>query len=205
LVLASGSPLVAVLCVSAKSIYKQLAGVECYDMRRDVRSFAGGMPVVAHPPCRSWSAKCAHQAKPLPGEKELGPLCVEWLRKCGGVLEHPANSRLFAHCGLPRPGEARDGLWSIAVSQAWWGHSITKNTWLCFAHISPRAVEFPMVLHNGARDHRRWQLMSRAKRSATPRAMAEWLVASAALANAAVSNAVNGSNTPDGTSNGVAL
>jgi len=53
---ASGSPLVAVLCVSALSIYKGLPGVECYDPKRDVRTFAGGMPVVAHPPCRSWSA-----------------------------------------------------------------------------------------------------------------------------------------------------
>ena len=89
-------PTVAVLCVSKNSIYKRIERVEAFDLARDARTFGGGMPVVAHPPCRSWSAYCAHQAKPLAGEKELGPLCVAWLRECGGVLEHPAHSRLFA-------------------------------------------------------------------------------------------------------------
>lgn len=105
----------AALCVAPRSVYHALPEVDAYDLRRDVRSFAGGLPVVAHPPCRAWSAYCAHQAKPLPGEKDLGPLCVEWLRKEGGVLEHPAHSRLFAACGLPRPGETRGDLWTVGV------------------------------------------------------------------------------------------
>lgn len=52
----SGSRPVAVLCVQRRTQYRDLPGVECYDIDRDVRTFAGGMPVVAHPPCRSWSA-----------------------------------------------------------------------------------------------------------------------------------------------------
>lgn len=51
---------VAALCVAPNSLYKRLPGVEAYDHARDVRSFAGGMPVVAHPPCRAWSAYTAH-------------------------------------------------------------------------------------------------------------------------------------------------
>lgn len=183
LCLASGSPLVAVLCVAPKSIYHTLAGVEVYDPRRDVRTFAGGMPVVAHPPCRSWSAYCAHQAKPLPGEKELGPLCVEWLRKCGGVLEHPAHSRLFAHCGLPKPGESRGGLWTVEVWQAWWGYPMRKQTWLCFSGVDVRAVQFPFALHAAGNDRRCEQMMSKQQRSATHPALAQWLVDAARLAN----------------------
>jgi hypothetical protein len=170
------SPIVAVLCVAAKSIYRSLPGVECYDLNRDVRTFAGGMPIVAHPPCRSWSAYCAHQAKPEPGEKELGPLCVEWLRKCGGVLEHPAHSRLFDACQLPKPCETQDGLWTAEVLQSWWGDTRTKTTWLCFSRIRRRSVHFPIRLHDPRGDRRRWQVMSRTQRSATHPALAEWLV-----------------------------
>lgn len=166
---------VAVLCVSLKSIYKQMEGVECYDESRDVRTFNGGMPVVAHPPCRSWSAFCAHQAKPLLGEKEIGPLCVDWVKKCGGVLEHPAHSRLWKHCGLPKPGcAAVDGLWSIEVSQAWWGDSRTKKTWLLFSGVE--RVHVPMCPHNATGDRRRWQLMSKTQRAATNENFAKWLV-----------------------------
>ena len=123
--------MIAALCVSRVSIYKTLEGVDCFDIDRDVRTFAGGMPIVAHPPCRSWSAYCAHQAKPLPGEKELGLWCVDKLRECGGVLEHPAHSRLFDAAGMPKPGEPeRGGLWSLAVDQSWWGDTRKKKTWI---------------------------------------------------------------------------
>lgn len=172
-------PTVAVLCVAARSAYHQIADVDCFDMRRDVKTFRGGMPVVAHPPCRAWSAYCAHQAKPAPGEKALGPLCVDWLKKCGGVLEHPAHSRLFGYCGLPRPGESDGELWTVAVWQAWWGYPLRKQTWLCFSGVPKRRVKFPFVLHAFGADRRREQLMSKAQRSATHPSFAEWLITNA--------------------------
>lgn len=168
---------VAILCVHAHSIYHSFENVECYDARRDVRSFTGGMPVVCHPPCRSWSAYCAHQAKPLPGEKELGPLCVEHLKREGGILEHPAHSRLFTHCHLPKPGEPeQDGLWTAEVWQAWWGYPMMKKTWLCFSGIPKSAVTFPFALHPQGVDRRRQQVMSHNQRAATHLALAQWLV-----------------------------
>jgi hypothetical protein len=185
---------VAVLCCSAQSVYRSFPGVECYDAKRDVRTFAGGMKVVAHPPCRSWSAYCAHQAKPEPGEKELGPLCVEWLKKCGGVLEHPAHSRLWDECKLPKPGwtvgwHTGDGwrkdempIWSIEVLQGWWGDSRSKTTWLCFFGIKPLDIRVPIRFVDVTGDRRRWQVMSKTQRSATHPAMAEWLVQTARCA-----------------------
>jgi len=176
---------VAALCVAPRTVYRDIPGVECYDQARDVRTFAGGMPVVAHPPCRAWSAYCAHQAKPEPGEKDLGPLCVEWLRKCGGILEHPAHSRLFDYCKLPKPGWTAPGhLWSMEVSQAWWGDTRSKATWLCFFWISPLEVFYPFQLHEPGGDRRRWQVMSHRQRSATCPEMAQWLVDHARKANA---------------------
>lgn len=174
---------VAVLCAARNSIYHTLPGVVVYDAVRDARTFPGGMPIVAHPPCRAWSAYCAHQAKPLPGEKELGLWCCDMLRECGGVLEQPAHSRLFEAGGLPAPCAMREGLWSIQVDQAWWGDTRKKATWLCFSQIDPAAIEIPFVLRATSRgDKRRWQLMSRNQRSATVPAMAEWLVQAARAA-----------------------
>ena len=170
-------PTVAVLCVSKQSIYKRLEWVEAYDAGRDALTFGGGMPVVAHPPCRSWSAHTAHQAKPLPGEKELGPWCAEKLRECGGVLEHPAHSRLFDAAKLPKPGCATRGdLWTMEVWQAWWNYPMRKATWLCFCGVSPSEIQLPFRLHPQGGDRRREQLMGKTQRSETTESFARWLV-----------------------------
>ena len=44
---------VAVLFARADSIYKTLPGCDVYDIKRDARTWPGGCPVVAHPPCRA--------------------------------------------------------------------------------------------------------------------------------------------------------
>lgn len=176
--------LVAILCASRNSIYKTMPCVDVFDAKRNARTFNGGMPVVAHPPCRAWSAFCSHQAKPLPGEKELGLWCCEQLRGCGGVLEHPAHSRLFSEANLPLPGDGIvDGLWSMRVNQSWWGDSRTKNTWLCFSKIDPASISIPFRLHSRYGDRRRWQVMSKHQRSATNSSFAEWLIDVARKAN----------------------
>jgi hypothetical protein len=173
-------PRVAVLCAATNSVYQSLENVEVYDRRRDARTFAGGMPVIAHPPCRSWSAFCAHQAKPEPGEKELGLWCVEQVREWGGILEQPAHSRLFDAASLPKPGwEARADSWSLEVWQAWWGYPQKKATWLYFSKISPLEVLYPLRLHPQGGDKRTWQVMSKNMRSRTILPFAEWLIATA--------------------------
>ena len=169
---------VAVLCAPRNSVYHTLPTVDVYDVLRDARMFQGGMPIVAHPPCRAWSAYCAHQAKPLPGEKELGLWCCEMLKQCGGVLEQPAHSRLFEAGGLPLPPSGDAVLWSQQVDQWWWGDSRKKSTWLCFSGIPRESVAVPYALRaTDTGDKRRWQVMSHNQRSATPVAFAAWLVA----------------------------
>lgn len=175
---------VAVLCCAPNSFYHALPGVECFNEARDVFSFSGGVPVVAHPVCAPWSAFCAHQWKPVPKVKEIGPLCIEWLQKCGGVLEHPAHSRLFDVYDLPKPDERKGNLWTIEVSQAWWGYSMLKKTWLVFCGIEPELVlpTIPYKEHNsrnGEGDRRRQQKMSKNQRAATVPTMARWLVETA--------------------------
>lgn len=179
---------VAVLCVAPRTIYRSLEAVEVYDRRRDARTFAGGMPIIAHPPCRGWSAKTRHQAKPEPGEMNLGFLCADWLRKCGGILEQPAWSHLFDAAGLPiPPHQSADGnLWSIQIEQYWWGFPTPKPTWLCFSGIDPSEVHLPFRLRNrGSRKRNRydtWSRLTATKRSRTIEPFARWLVALARAA-----------------------
>lgn len=84
-------PTVAVLFARADSVYKTLPGTDVWDAARDARNWPGGVPVVAHPPCRAWG-RLAHMAKPKPDEKDLARWAVAQVRRFGGVLEHPAAS-----------------------------------------------------------------------------------------------------------------
>jgi len=176
---------IAVLCAARNSVYHELAGVEVFDERRNARTFAGGCPIVAHPPCRSWSVKTKHQAKPAPGEPELGLWCCEQLQRWGGVLEQPAFSKLFSAAGFPHPSirQPEGPVWTIEVWQAWWGYPMKKATWLAFCGIPRASVDVPMRLHPRGQDRRAEQRMSRNQRSATTREFAEWLVAYARTSN----------------------
>lgn len=169
---------VSILCAAPRSVYHGLPGLEVYDRLRDARTFLGNTPIVAHPPCRGWSAKCRHQAKPEPGEMELGLWCADKLRECGGVLEQPAWSHLFVAAGLPWPGDKTDsdGVFTFEVWQAWFGYPMKKATWLAFCHIPRELIEIPFRLHPRGGDRRTEQRMSHLQRSATPLAFAEWLV-----------------------------
>ena len=63
---------VAVLFARSDSNYRAIPGTDVFDLARDARTFRGGMPVVAHPPCRSWG-RLRHFAKPRADEKAAAP------------------------------------------------------------------------------------------------------------------------------------
>ncbi len=183
----------AVLFARSDSCYKTLP-CDVYDAERDARTFPGGRPVVAHPPCRAWGS-LSHFAKPRPDEKALATWAVDQIRICGGVLEHPAASRLWPEKGLPEPG-ARDewGGWTLPVLQFWWGHRAEKATRLYICGIEPAQIpELPLVLGEPPcviATSRRWLYgrrlrpvdpqyrpeVSKREREATPPAFAVWLV-----------------------------
>ncbi|MGY6271030.1 hypothetical protein ACXIUT_15165 [Achromobacter denitrificans] len=144
---------VSVLFARQDSFYKTLPDVDVYDIDRDARTFQGGTPVIAHPPCRAWG-KLFYFAKPRPDEKNLGRLAVALVRECGGVLEHPKDSKLWPAQSIPRPGQAPDmwGGWTLPISQHWWGHRAEKMTWLYIVGCAP--ADIPVIpLHLGEATH----------------------------------------------------
>ena len=165
--------------------YEAMPSVDVWDATRNAKLYPGPWPVIAHPPCGPWSRLSHLCTKQDP---ECGPVAVAQVRAFGGILEHPADSKLWNHCNLPRPGDLpRDGLWALEVDQCRWGHKARKRTWLLFAQIAPSLVgplppwrEPTHCVDDGAA--RRAGLPSKYARlrahetHLTPPAFAQWLI-----------------------------
>lgn len=186
--------MIAALYIDAqRGPYPNLPGVECWGLpERNATTYAGPHPVVAHPPCGHWG-RYAHRAH---DDGHTGPIAVEQVRRWGGVLEHPRHSRLWAHCGLPKPGELPDawGGVTIEVCQRDWGHRADKPTWLYIVRCTvppmppqtpPREAWTPSrrVLVESRLESARprgargiVECMPKSQRHLTPPAFAAWLV-----------------------------
>lgn len=108
--------------------------------------------MVAHPPCERWG-RFWHGSPRKPHQYRLGDdggcfaAALAAVRKWGGILEHPADSRAWAVHGITAPW--RCGGWTAAdfgggftcyVEQGHYGHAARKATWL-YAH----SVELPLL------------------------------------------------------------
>lgn len=173
---------IAVLFARSDSIYKQMTDCDVFDIGRDARTFSGGMPVVAHPPCRAWG-RLRQFANPRHDEKELALFAVDQVRKCGGVLEHPERSTLWIEKGLPLPGQRDEfGGWTLPVHQWQWGHKAQKATWLYICGVMPhelpvmplRLGEAEFVIKSSKKQKR--PEVTKKEREATPPDFALWLV-----------------------------
>lgn len=120
---------IAVLFARRDSAYKNDKCFDVYDFDRDARTFCKKMPVLAHPPCRAWG-QLSHMANPREGEKELAYFALSQVRLNGGVLEHPAGSRLWQEASLPFEGFLIDdfGGFTIEIDQYDFGHVARKRT-----------------------------------------------------------------------------
>ena len=132
---------VAALYVEADGPYSSLDGVEVWDEARDARTYAGPHPVVAHPPCNSWSSLANINWKRwgTPRREDGGKFTAahKAVRLYGGVVEHPAFSMAWKAHGLMRPRTCGgwtvadwDGGWTCHVEQGHYGHDARKGTWL---------------------------------------------------------------------------
>jgi hypothetical protein len=142
---------VAALFVDARGIYSGRDDVDVWDEARDARLYDGALPVVAHPPCTRWCRLAGLVEKRWGYKRGDDGGCfasaLANVRRCGGVLEHPAYSDAWSAFGLmppPRRGGwvvADDvGGWTCHVEQSRYGHPAKKATWLY-----ARGVELPSL------------------------------------------------------------
>lgn len=133
---------VAALFVETNGIYFGLPGVDPWDAERDARKYPGPHAVVAHPPCDRWHQLSAVNHKRwgyrINDDEGCFASALASVRRWGGVLEHPAETRAFRFHGIPEPtarGWQRtiEGDWITEVDQAAYGHRATKRTWLLYA------------------------------------------------------------------------
>jgi hypothetical protein len=132
-----GLLVIAILFARDDSRYKDFNVYDVYDINRDARTFCKKMPVIAHPPCRAWGM-LSHMANPREGEKQLAYLALAQVRLNGGILEHPAGSRLWKEAPLPlaEGGEDEFGGFTIEIDQFDFGHVAHKNTKLYICGIT---------------------------------------------------------------------
>jgi hypothetical protein len=186
--------LVAALFVSRRGPYWGRHDVDARDVARNAKRYRGHLPVVAHPPCARWCrmARLVEARYGYEVGKDGGSFAfaLRALRRCGGVLEHPAWSMAWAANGLiapPQRGWARtiDGTWVCEVSQAAYGHRARKLTWLAYVGTNPPEVldwsrpQWTGVV-SGLRNNCGRPLSQRvwpAEASRTPTALAEALIA----------------------------
>ena len=186
---------VAALYVAKGGCYFGLPGVDPWDQARDARLYAGPHPVVAHPPCERWHQISAVNAKrwgwTINEDGGCFALALKAVRRWGGVLEHPAESRAFKfhHIPEPRPGRWQgtiDGDWVTEVSQAAYGHRARKRTWLLYrGDALPPPLNWSRVAGThqiGLFDQKRPQLPA-AERAATPIAFRDVLLSIARTAH----------------------
>lgn len=179
--------IVAALYVDLKrGPYANMPGVMPIGLPKDARLYDAPFPVVAHPPCAAWGTfSWRHVAGSRDGERDCAIRAVEQVRKHGGVLEHPAGSKLWAYENLPKPGEGYDeyGGYTIQVSQVNWGHMAEKRTWLYIVGVDPDKLpplpprrEPTHVVEPSGRSPSNLPRMPKSRRHVTPDPFAAWLV-----------------------------
>lgn len=182
--------MITVLFARKDSIYKSM-GLDVWDIDRDAMNFFGSNPVIAHPPCRMWG-KLSYFAKPRPGEENTAFHAIDRVRQNGGILEHPAYSKLWKVAGLPRPGAGCDefGGYTIDIDQSWFGHKARKRTWLYIVGV--KQSELPLiplsldaiqyVVTCSKRKHGdNLKEVKKSEREHTPEKLAKWLIETAKL------------------------
>lgn len=183
-----------VLFTMRDSIYGSL-GFECFDEKRDARTYAGDSPVVAHPPCQLWG-KMANVNYARWGGEHNRPGndggCFEFavgaVNQWGGVLEHPAQSYAWPAYGLVKPvhgGWIRSGIgWVCEVWQSAYGHKANKKTWLYYVGDNepiPARWDRPIGTHQiGFQDQRgkarNKPTLSKREANGTPLEFAKYLI-----------------------------
>ena len=140
--------MIAALYVRTGGAYFDLNGVDPWDEVRDARKYDSSLPIVAHPPCQLWVNLTYVNYKRWGGEHNRPgndggcfASALANVRRCGGVLEHPADSKAWKAYGLLTPiGMGWRGIGNEYTCEVWqsaYGHKARKRTWLFYKGPKP--------------------------------------------------------------------
>ena len=170
--------------VADNSYYRLLPDLDLFDLRRNALSTVSNAPAIYHPPCRSWG-RLRQFAKTPSGEHWLAVWAVLRMWRYGGVLEHPAGSKLWSFMNLARPGQRYDlhGGFSVSLNQSWFGYPAKKNTWLYIVGCEISDLpEMPLCFNaitktvSGSKNRNVLKELSHSERSRTTLQFNEYLV-----------------------------
>ena len=171
--------------VAKNSYYRLLPDLDLFDLQRNALSTISNAPAIYHPPCRSWG-RLRQFAKTPSGEHWLAVWAILRIWRYGGVLEHPAGSKLWSFMKLARPGQRYDfhGGFSVSLNQSWFGYPAKKNTWLYIVGCEISDLpEMPLCFNaitktvSGSKNRNVLKELSHSERSRTTLQFNEYLVA----------------------------
>lgn len=186
---------IAALFVQADGCYSNEEMFDAWPESRDARKYDGELPVIAHPPCQLWGALAAVNYARWGGEHNKPgsdggcfASALASVRRCGGVLEHPAKTRAWNAHGLAKPNnlswmQIAENEYVCEVWQSAYGHRANKATWLFYCGRKPFELNWdkPKGSHQiGFYDQRGKQFnkptLSKREANATPLEFRELLV-----------------------------
>lgn len=181
---------VAAIFIDPEGPYPSL-GLDCWTLERNALEYRGKYPVIAHPPCNLWTNLAFVNYKRYGGRHNKPgndggafAFALETVRRCGGVLEHPAFSRAWKAYGLLPP--AKKGWnrvapreWVCEVWQSAYGHKARKRTWLFYSGKKPLEANWdrPQGTHQCGWFDRIKPTLGKKEASRTPLAFAKYLTA----------------------------
>jgi len=179
-----------VLFAQVESTYKKL-DCDVFDIERNALTCARLEAAIYHPPCRTWG-RLYKLCRWENGEHWLAVWSILRIWRYGGVLEHPAGSKLWRLMGLPKPGSGTDihGGFSLSIDQSWFGHKCKKNTWLYVKGCNPgqmpqMPLSFDAITHCISSTNKSLGMkeISKKWREKTPIKLAQYLIETVNIIN----------------------
>jgi hypothetical protein len=127
--------MISALFVQTNGHYYNLPDIDPWNEERDARKYTGNNKVIAHPPCARWCL-IAPMNQILYGCK-IGDdggcfeSALNSVRRCGGVLEHPAYSIAWKHFNLLRP---KFGMWLRNDNDNSWTTQVNQSCFMVIKH-----------------------------------------------------------------------